>query len=95
MPGIVVIEKSELQEMLQEVIRQELNKLKTKTIDYLTVEQTAELLGVHVSTISRAAKAGELKYYSIGRMKFFDKNDLFTEAGQNSKLFRKKRLKDY
>ena len=97
MNEVVLTTKEELTHLIKQAVR-EVVKAETKNVtirNYMTEEQTAELLGVHVSTISRAAKAGELKYYNIGRMKFFDKENLFTESGQNTKLFKKRGIRDY
>ena len=43
----------------------------------LTVQEVAELLRVHRSTVSRYAQAGELKSYVIGSRRLFKENDVW------------------
>jgi len=43
----------------------------------LTIQEVANLFRVHRSTISRYAKSGELKSYSIGNRRLFRENDVW------------------
>lgn len=43
----------------------------------LTIQEVADLFRVHRSTISRYAKSGELKSYSIGNRRLFRENDVW------------------
>ena len=49
-----------------------------QNINILTVQEVANLLRVHRSTISRYAKSGELKSYLIGNRRLFKKDDVLT-----------------
>ena len=44
----------------------------------LTMEEVAELLRVHTSTVSRYAKCGELKSHLIGKRRFFKQEDVWS-----------------
>jgi len=46
-------------------------------IRILTVQEVAELLRVHRSTVSRYAQSGELKSYVIGSRRLFKENDVW------------------
>jgi len=43
----------------------------------LTVQEVADILRVHPSTISRYAKSGELKSYLMGSRRLFKKDDVW------------------
>ena len=45
-------------------------------IKILTREETAKFLRVHVSTVSRYAKSGELKSYKLGARRLFKNVDV-------------------
>ena len=47
-----------------------------QNIKILTIQEVANLLRVHRSTISRYAKSGELKSYLIGNRRLFKKDDV-------------------
>ena len=47
------------------------------TLKILTVNEVAEILRVHRSTISRYAMAGELKSYLIGNRRLFKESDVW------------------
>jgi excisionase family DNA binding protein len=49
----------------------------SQTLKILTVDEVAEILRVHRSTISRYAKAGELKSYLIGNRRLFKESDVW------------------
>lgn len=49
----------------------------TQKIKILTVQEVAELLRVHRSTISRYASSGELKSYMIGNRRLFREDDIW------------------
>jgi len=49
---------------------------KKQDIKILTVQEVAELLRVHRSTISRYAKSGELKSHLIGNRRLFKESDV-------------------
>jgi excisionase family DNA binding protein len=51
---------------------------KKQDIKILTVQEVAELLRVHRSTISRYAKSGELKSHLIGNRRLFKESDVLT-----------------
>jgi excisionase family DNA binding protein len=51
---------------------------KKHDIKILTVQEVAELLRVHRSTISRYAKSGELKSHLIGNRRLFKESDVLT-----------------
>jgi excisionase family DNA binding protein len=44
----------------------------------LTVSEVAEILRVHRSTISRYARSGKLKSYSIGNRRLFKESDVWS-----------------
>ncbi len=44
----------------------------------LTVNEVADLLRVHRSTITRLAKSGELKSHQIGSRRLFKRDDVYT-----------------
>jgi len=44
----------------------------------LTVQEVADLLRVHRSTISRYAKSGELKSYLVGNRRLFKEEDVWS-----------------
>jgi excisionase family DNA binding protein len=50
---------------------------KNQDIKILTVQEVAELLRVHRSTISRYAKSGELKSHLIGNRRLFKESDVW------------------
>lgn len=47
-----------------------------KDIRILTVQEVADLLRVHRSTVSRYAQCGELKSYVIGTRRLFKESDV-------------------
>jgi len=51
---------------------------KKQDIKILTVQEVAELLRVHRSTISRYAKSGELKSHLIGNRRLFKESDVWS-----------------
>jgi excisionase family DNA binding protein len=44
----------------------------------LTVQEVAEILRVHRSTVSRYAKSGELVSYKIGNRRLFKESDVWS-----------------
>ena len=50
---------------------------KKQDIKILTVQEVAELLRVHRSTISRYAMSGELKSHLIGNRRLFKESDVW------------------
>jgi excisionase family DNA binding protein len=44
----------------------------------LTVDEVAEMLRVHRSTVSRCAKSGELESYLIGTRRLFKESDVLS-----------------
>lgn len=49
----------------------------SQTTKILTVQEVAEILRVHRSTISRYAMSGELRSYTIGNRRLFKENDVW------------------
>jgi len=49
-----------------------------QTNKILTVDEVAELLRVHRSTISRYAKSGELKSHTLGNRRLFKESDVWS-----------------
>jgi excisionase family DNA binding protein len=49
----------------------------SQNIKILTVQEVAEILRVHRSTISRYAMSGELKSYMIGNRRLFKECDVW------------------
>ena len=47
-------------------------------IRILTVQEVADFLRVHRSTVSRYAQSGELKSYVIGSRRLFKEDDVWT-----------------
>jgi excisionase family DNA binding protein len=47
-----------------------------KVINILTVNEVAELLRIHRSTVSRYAKSGELKSFKLGSRRLFKYEDI-------------------
>jgi excisionase family DNA binding protein len=65
---------------------------KKHDIKILTVQEVAELLRVHRSTISRYAKSGELKSHLIGNRRLFKESDVwafFENQSDRGCVFRK------
>ena len=50
----------------------------SKGIIVLTVQEVADLLRVHRSTISRYAQSGDLRSYQIGNRRLFKESDVLT-----------------
>jgi len=48
-----------------------------QNIKILTVQEVADVLRVHRSTISRYAKSGELKSHCIGNRRLFKESDVW------------------
>ena len=48
-----------------------------QTTHVLTVQEVAELLRVHRSTVSRFAKSGELRSYLVGNRRLFKNSDVW------------------
>lgn len=46
--------------------------------EILTIQEVADLLRVHRSTITRLAKSGELKSHLLGSRRLFKKEDVYT-----------------
>jgi len=53
------------------------NKSEPDSLKVLTVQEVADLLRVHRSTISRYAMSGELKSYRIGNRRLFMADDVW------------------
>ena len=51
---------------------------KNQASQILTIQEVANLLRVHRSTISRYATSGELKSYTIGNRRMFKETDVWT-----------------
>jgi excisionase family DNA binding protein len=51
---------------------------KSQTQKVLTIQEVANILRVHRSTISRYAHSGELKSYTIGNRRLFKERDVWT-----------------
>jgi len=49
----------------------------SQTTRVLTVQEVAELLRVHRSTISRFAKSGKLRSYLVGNRRLFKSSDVW------------------
>ena len=47
-------------------------------IRILTIQEVAELLRVHRTTVSRLARTGELKSYVLGSRRLFKESDVLT-----------------
>lgn len=82
MTEIVTIGKMELSEMIMDIVNKALsehyNTIPKSIANYKSLQDLAEMLNVNPVTISRAVKENQLKYHKIGKMYFFDTNDLFT-----------------
>jgi len=50
----------------------------TKTIKILTVNEVADILRVHRSTVSRYAMSGELRSYVLGNRRLFKETDVWS-----------------
>lgn len=50
---------------------------KNQAVAILTIQEVADLLRVHRSTISRYAKSGELKSYQIGNRRLFKSDEVW------------------
>jgi len=51
--------------------------LNSHTIRILTIQEVADLLRVHRTTVSRYAMSGELKSYLIGNRRLFKETDVW------------------
>jgi len=51
---------------------------KNQDIKILTVQEVADTLRVHRSTVTRFAKAGELKSHLIGKRRLFKESDVWS-----------------
>ena len=63
------------------MITEQINPITTKPIvptSILTVDEVAELLRLHRSTISRFAKSGDLKSYKLGNRRLFKSEDVWS-----------------
>jgi excisionase family DNA binding protein len=49
----------------------------SQTTRVLTVQEVAELLRVHRSTVSRFAKSGQLRSYLVGNRRLFKDSDVW------------------
>lgn len=49
-----------------------------QNIKILTIQEVADFLRVHRSTVSRYAKSGELKSYMIGNRRLFKDEDVYS-----------------
>ena len=52
-------------------------KLNSQDIKILTVQEVANLLRIHRSTVSRYAMSGKLKSYLIGNRRLFKESDVW------------------
>ena len=50
---------------------------KNQDIKILTVQEVADILRVHRSTVSRFAQSGELKSYRVGNRRLFKDKDVW------------------
>ena len=63
------------------MITEQINPIASKPIvpaSILTVDEVAELLRLHRSTISRFAKSGQLKSYKLGNRRLFKSEDVWS-----------------
>jgi excisionase family DNA binding protein len=51
---------------------------KDQTLKVLTIQEVADFLRVHRSTVSRYANSGELRSYRIGNRRLFRETDVWT-----------------
>jgi excisionase family DNA binding protein len=51
---------------------------KDQTLKVLTIQELADFLRVHRSTVSRYANSGELRSYRIGNRRLFRETDVWT-----------------
>jgi excisionase family DNA binding protein len=51
---------------------------KKQDIKILTVQEVADILRVHRSTVSRIAQSGELKSYRVGNRRLFKIDDVWS-----------------
>jgi excisionase family DNA binding protein len=51
---------------------------KDQTLKILTIQEVADFLRVHRSTVSRYANSGELRSYRIGNRRLFRETDVWT-----------------
>jgi excisionase family DNA binding protein len=71
------MEKSEKGETVDCDSPNELKTIKQKGLfELLTVDEVAQWLRVHRTTVTRYAKSGELKSYKIGSRRLFKSNDV-------------------
>ena len=55
--------------------RENLNSI--KSIKILTVQEVADLLRIHRTTVTRLAKSGEIRSYKLGNRRLFRDVDVF------------------
>jgi len=48
-----------------------------QNVKILTVQEVAEILRIHRSTVSRYAMSGELRSYELGNRRLFKENDVW------------------
>ena len=86
--SVVQMSPQEMREMMQELIQQEFQKLSLIATEnnhaespedktYLTRKETAELLGVSVTTINDWSKKGILRRIKLGNRSYFLLKDIY------------------
>jgi excisionase family DNA binding protein len=55
-----------------------MNTINIQNIRLLTIEEVADFLRVHRSTVSRYAQSGELRSYLIGTRRLFKEDDVLS-----------------
>ena len=92
MEQVVLLKEQELSEMITNAVTKALRdyeSVKPQLCEYLSTQELAEYLNVNPVTIARACSNKQLKYHKIGKFYFFNKNDLFSNEGQNNVLFKR------
>jgi len=59
---------------------------KNQEIKILTVQEVADILRVHRSTVSRFAQSGELKSYQVGNRRLFKDKEECIKIGRGEKI---------
>jgi excisionase family DNA binding protein len=90
---VYIAEKEELEELVRESVRHEIESLmktlnQKTTPERLTLAETAQYLGVHKSTMYKLTSARKIPFYKLGKSIFFYKKELDDWIGNKSHHYR-------
>jgi excisionase family DNA binding protein len=71
---LISISKSELQEMIRNVVQTEINRKKEKEL--LNSKELCDWLGIHLSTLAKWKSENKIPYRRMGKRIFFNRNEV-------------------